>query len=211
MVSRCERGGVTGVTLPGVECITAALGASVHLQVRWRGEQLERLIDAAHASLQEATATLLGNGGWLVRPEASFNLYGDRGRVEILAFHPRANAALVVEVKSAIGDLQETIGRLDVKARIGLRLARTQGWTGAKHVVPCLVIADRRAARRIVDAHAALFRRYDLRGRAAGAWTRRPTHPAPAGLLWFADGQDSRGATITRANRAPKGPDSRPV
>lgn len=41
----------------------------------------------------------------------SFNHYGDRGRYDILAFHPPTGILLVVEVKTGIGDVQATLGR----------------------------------------------------------------------------------------------------
>ena len=208
LVSRVERGDLTGVTLGSVDHIAAALGGSVHLQLRWQGEQLDRLIDAAHAAIQQAVARFLTSLGWTVRVEVSFNHYGDRGRVDVLAFHPTLRILLVVEIKSALGDLQETVGRLDVKVRVGPVIARDLGWDGVVAVVPALVIGDSRLARRTVKSHAAFFERYRLRGRAAVAWIRRPVAPMPSGLLWFANGPDSRQATIRRGKRASKRPDS---
>ena len=74
---------------------------------------MDRLIDAGHALLQEKAAALVASNGWLVRSEVSFNHFGDRGRVDVLAFHPSARTLIVVEVKTAIGDLQETLGRIE--------------------------------------------------------------------------------------------------
>ena len=200
-VSRIERGGLRGVPVGVVERLADALGASIELTVRWQGEQMDRLIDAGHARLQEQAAVLLASNGWLVRSEVSFNHFGDRGRVDVLAFHPSARTLIVVEVKTAIGDLQETLGRVDVKARLGATLAAAAGWDVPQAVVPALVIADRRAARRTVAQHETLFTRYSIRGRAAVAWIRHPRGPAPAGLLWFANLPNSHGVSVTRGRR----------
>lgn len=100
-ISRVERGLVRGVPLGTIESVAAALGASVDLTVRWQGEQLDRLIDAAHAWLQQDAAASLTAANWTVRPEVSFNHFGDRGRVDLLAFHPGTGIVLVVEVKAA--------------------------------------------------------------------------------------------------------------
>jgi transcriptional regulator with XRE-family HTH domain len=200
-VSRIERGGLRGMPLGVIERLADALDASIELTLRWQGEQIDRLIDAGHALLQEQTAALLTSKGWLVRSEVSFNHYGDRGRVDVLALHPSAHTLIVVEVKTAIGDLQETLGRIDVKARLGATLAQAAGWELPQAVVPAIVIADRRAARRTVAQHDALFGRYALRGRAALAWIRHPRPPAPTGLLWFANLPNSHGASITRGRR----------
>lgn len=209
LVSRVERGDLAGVTVGSIDRVATAIGASVHLQVRWQGEQLDRLLDAAHAAIQQAVAQFLTMLGWTVRVEVSFNHYGDRGRVDVLAFHPTLRVLLVVEIKSALGDLQETVGRLDVKVRVGPVIARDLGWDGVVAIIPALVIGDSRLARRTIVSHAALFERYRLRGRAAVAWLRRPVAPMPSGLLWFANGPDSHQATISRGRRAPKRPYSR--
>jgi transcriptional regulator with XRE-family HTH domain len=200
-VSRIERGGLRGVPVGVIERLAEALDASIELTVRWQGEQMDRLIDAGHARLQEQAAALLASNGWLVRSEVSFNHFGDRGRVDVLAFHPSARTLIVVEVKTAIGDLQETLGRIEVKARLGATLAAAAGWNLPQDVVPALVIADRRAARRTVAQHETLFTRYSIRGRAAVAWIRHPRPPAPNGLLWFASLPNSHGASVTGGRR----------
>jgi transcriptional regulator with XRE-family HTH domain len=208
MVSRMERGDLHGMTLNSINRIAGALGASVHVQLRWQGEQLDRLMDAAHAAMQQSVAKQLTSFGWLVRVEVSFNHFGDRGRVDILAYHPILRVLLVTEIKSAVGDLQDTLGRLDVKVRLGRQLARDLGWTDVEVVVPGLVIGDSRLARRIVAGHAALFERYNLRGREALAWLRRPMPSGGTGLLWFANSPDSHEVTIRRGQRAPRRPNS---
>lgn len=209
LVSRAERGDLTGIPLRSIDRMAGALGASVHLQLRWQGEQLDRLMDSGHAAIQQSVAELLTSLAWTVRVEVSFNHYGDRGRVDVLAFHPILHILPVVEIKSALGDLQETLGRLDVKERIGRRLAHDLGWHEVRAVMPALVIGESRLARRTVASHDALFARYRLRGRAARAWLQHPTQSVPTGLLWFANRPDSHQATIRRGQQAPKRPDSR--
>jgi transcriptional regulator with XRE-family HTH domain len=203
-VSRMERGALAGMTIARVDQIATALGASVAVQVRWQGEQLDRLVDAAHAALQQEVAELLIGLGWLIRVEVSFNHNGDRGRVDLLAFYPLLRVLLVVEIKSGLGDMQDTLGRIDVKVRLGGVLAREVGWTDVSAVVPVLVIGDSRTARNLVAAHDALFARFDVRGRAALRWVRRPGAPWPAGLLWSANRQDSRPVTNVRVRRPSK-------
>jgi hypothetical protein len=181
--------------------LAEVLGASVEVTVRWEGEHLDRLIDARHAALQQQVAASLRDLGWLVRAEVSFNHYGDRGRVDVLALHPVLAMLLVVEVKTGIGDVQETLGRLDTKARLGRVLTASVGWNESRGVVPAFVIADARRARRTVAEHEALFRRYPVRGRSALSWLRRPRGPVPSGLLWWVKLPDSHGVTVRRARR----------
>lgn len=130
---------------------------------------------------------MLRDFGWTVRVEVSFNHYGDRGRVDVLAYHPPSACLVVGEVKTALGDLQDTVGRLDVKTRLGRRLARDAGWPEVRAVIPALILVESGTTRRIVAAHPSLFAQFALRGRDARSWIRSPNLPAPAGLLWFAN------------------------
>ena len=80
----------------------AALGGDVDVRIRWRGEHLDRLIDEAHAALVDALVGRLRRLGWIVEVEVSFAIWGERGSVDVLAFHPDFGAMLVVEVKSTV-------------------------------------------------------------------------------------------------------------
>ncbi len=55
-VSRIERGNVRVLSVDAVERIASALGATVDVTRRWDGEQLDRLVDAAHSWLEERVA-----------------------------------------------------------------------------------------------------------------------------------------------------------
>jgi transcriptional regulator with XRE-family HTH domain len=200
-VSRLERGELRGVPLGTLERVASELGASIDLTLRWEGEQLDRLIDAGHAWLGERTATQLASDGWLTRTEVSFNHYGDRGVVDILAFDPVTRVLLVIELKTAIGDIQATLGRLDVKARLGRSIGESVGWRDVRAIVPAFVLAGTVRNRRTLATHAASFGRYAMRGRAALAWVRRPSPSVPSGLLWFANVPDSHGVGVTRGRR----------
>jgi transcriptional regulator with XRE-family HTH domain len=208
VVSRIERGSVEGVTVRSLERVARALGFTLELRAAWRGAELDRLIDARHARLQELVARFLTEMGFSVRPEVSFSHYGDRGRVDVLALHPALRTLLVVEVKAEIADLQDTLGRLDVKARLGSVIAREAGWLNVTAVIPALVITDSRVARRTVAAHPTLFRRFTVRGRQATAWLHRPVDQ-PTGLLWFVKSPASRGVHTMPALRVRNRPDSR--
>jgi transcriptional regulator with XRE-family HTH domain len=201
VVSRIERGQLGSQSIRTVARVVGALDATAELVVRWHGEELDRLIDATHAAVVQMTVELLQSAGWATRVEVSFNHFGDRGRVDVLGFQTDRRILLVAEAKSALGDLQETNGRLDVKVRLGPMLASSVGWARPEVVVRALVIADTRTARRVVERHTGIFDTYSLRGRRALAWVREPTSPAPGGLLWFVHLPDSRGAGIARSAR----------
>lgn len=199
-VSRIERGEIASVPLRVLVRVCETLDATVALTVHWHGEEFNRLADAAHAAIVERCAAQLVAAGWDVRTEVSFSHFGERGRVDVAARHAATNTLVVAEIKSHVGDTQETTGRLDVKARLGSVIGAEAGWPPPDRVVPALVIGGSRTARRVVARHPAAFSRFTMRGRQALAWLRRPV-TAVSGLLWFVTVPDSHPASTTRVIR----------
>jgi hypothetical protein len=211
-VSRIERGALKSVAVGRLEGVATALGATLVIDVRWQGEQLDRLIDAGHAALEEAVAGRLQSCRWKTAVEVSFNHFGDRGRADVLGFHPASGTLMVVEVKTRIVDIQDLLGRLDVKVRLGPQLATSQGWPPPRRTLPAVVSADLRSARRIVAVHPQLFARFGVRGRAVLPWLMDPvSDPRGTGLLWFATLPDSRAVSVVRASRVRKRPNAHVV
>jgi hypothetical protein len=191
-VSRLENDKLEAIPLGKLDRCVDELGGYLRVDVAWRGEQLPRLIDARHAALQDRFVRILEAYGWQVRVEVSFNHYGDRGRIDILAYHPARRVLLVVEVKPDLGDVQDTLGRLDVKTRLALGIARELGWI-ATSAIPALVLEEGTSQRRQVEGHPGLFRRYVLVGRTARRWLRNKGDggPMPSGILLFLKPPDS--------------------
>jgi transcriptional regulator with XRE-family HTH domain len=173
VISRIERDLLDNVDCGIVQRAVEALGGYLRVDLAWQGERLARLLDRRHATLQEAFVRLLRLFGWQVRAEVSFNHYGDRGRIDVLAWHPFTGTLAVVEIKPEIGDLQDTVGRLDVKARLGKQIAADLGWV-AQRVVPILVLEDGTTPRRQVTKFKGILERFPLRGREARRWLRDP-------------------------------------
>jgi hypothetical protein len=181
--------------------IADALDARLVLDIQWRGAELDRLLDAHHAVLVELVGAFLRRHGWDVRVEVSFNHYGDRGRYDMLAFHRTTRLVLVIEVKTAFGDLQDTIGRLDVKMRVAASVVRPLGWRPAAFV-PVLVLAEDTSARRTVRDHPTLFARFTERGRSALTWIQSPDRPTvPTGVLVFRKVSNAKQAGVIRVRR----------
>lgn len=55
VISRIERGQLASQSIRTLARLVEALDATADLTVCWHGEQLDRLLDAAHAALVEAT------------------------------------------------------------------------------------------------------------------------------------------------------------
>lgn len=179
-MSRWESGALDKCSVEDLERWATALGAHVSVDLHVDGER--PLTDARHAQIQNWLAALLRSAGWIVEPEASFNVFGDRGRMDILAFHPVARVVLVVEIKTRIEDAQDLLGRLDVKKRVAPKLAAERGWSVVS-VAPAIFVLDGTTARRRIEEHTALFAPFSLRARAAMAWLRQPKQSARSGIL----------------------------
>ena len=200
-----ERGHLEGLTLGTIARLVSAVDASLVVEIRWQGADLDRLVDQRHAQLQELTARRLASAGWMAHVEVSFNYYGDRGSCDVVAWHPSTQTLLVVEVKSRLGNVQDTLHRLDVKARLGSIIANQLNWPKPASVARALVVADERTSRRVVAHHEALFASFATRGWAASRWLRRPG-PGGVSLLWFQSLADSDGVRVTATSRVRSGP-----
>jgi hypothetical protein len=75
--------------MPAFRRVAAALEIRAEISLTLPHGELERLLNAGHAGLHEALAHHLnGLPGWLHLPEVSFAIYGERGVIDILAYHP---------------------------------------------------------------------------------------------------------------------------
>ena len=198
-ISDIERGRAERYTLATVRAVLRVLDASASLDVRWHGRgDLDRLLDGDHARLESEWARRHHGAGWQVWNEASYSIYGERGRIDQLAFHPESGILEVSECKTGLWDTQETLGLLDAKVRLGPRVAAERGWR-AKWVVGALIFLEGRTVRRRVAEHEALFAGYSVRGRAVEAWVQHP-HPVD-GLLSFVSLPNSNQTGLRRAGQ----------
>lgn len=157
VIGRIDRGRADRVAVHTLVRVAAELGARVDVRLLWQGEGLDRLLDARHADLVERVVAILTMDGWEVTTEASFNLRGERGSIDVLGFHALTGSLLVVEVKSVVPDLQALLAGMDRKGRLARDVARERSWA-VTSVTRLLVLPDDRTARRRVESHAATFR-----------------------------------------------------
>ena len=199
-VSDIERGRIGRYTLDTTRRVLGALHGSASLDVMWGGRgDLDRLLDADHAQLVRAWADRHVRAGWEVWSEASYSVYGERGRIDLLSYHAPTGTLEVAECKSGIWNVQDLLGGIDVKMRLAPRIAAERGWQ-ARRVVAALVVAEGRTARRRVEEHESLFRHLDVRGRSALAFVRDPQRPV-GGLLVFVPLSRTNQAGLRRAGQ----------
>ena len=183
-ISNVERGRAGQMSIEELARVAGVLGAELDVRIWWHGEQLDRLLDSAHADLTDAFVRLLERRGWRTAPEVTFAIYGDRGSVDVLAFHEPTATVLVVEIKTVVPDIQAMLASLDRKSRRAIEISRHRGWE-ARTVGRILVIADGSTNRdRVARVDASLRAAFPDRGQRVRDWLRRPDGPVSA-LLFF--------------------------
>ena len=183
-VSMIERGHLDSLTVHTVRTIAAAVGIDLPFAPRGRGAQIDQLIDEEHSAMVDLVVGRLTSDGWEAMIEFSFNEYGDRGAVDVLAWRPETRTLLIVETKSRLANLGDACRALDVKARKVPQLAATaRGWRAA-NVGVLLVMQECSRERAAVARRRATFdcafpaRNLDVR-----EWLHRPDRPLRG--LWF--------------------------
>ena len=180
LVSRIERGHLGTVSLEVIRRVAAALEMRLDLTPRWRGGDLDRVLTARHAALSAWAVTELQARGWVVRPEVTFSIWGERGSVDLLAWHPGRRALLVVEVKTELVDPHALLGQVDRYRRLAPDLAASEGRKPA-HVSVWVVLEESPTNRRRLAQHRSLIRAaMPADGRNMNRWAHDPASPIRA-------------------------------
>ena len=181
VVMRIEHGRLASIPVGKLRAVADALDARIDAVVRWQGGDLPRLLSARHSRMHEVMARFFaGMPGWVAEPEVSFSIFGERGVIDILAWHPTRRILLVIELKTEVVDVNELLGTLDRKRRLGLEIARARGWR-PEAVATWLVVAPSRTNRRALADHAAVLRsKLPADARASRTWLRDPQGPIHA-------------------------------
>jgi len=200
-VARIERGQLRGITLERLRRVLEALNVRLDLIARWNAGDLDRLLNARHSAMHEAVAAVFGElVDWNIAPEVSFSIYGERGIIDMLAWHARTRSLLVVEMKTEIVDVNELMGKADQRRRLATKVAADRGWD-ATTVAVWVVVADSRTNRRRLAAHRTVLRAaFPVDGRSVPSWLRTPSRPLAA-LSFLTNGQHMRARSSLAATK----------
>jgi transcriptional regulator with XRE-family HTH domain len=182
-VSKVERGRLAAVSLEALARVAATLEADLDVRIRWRGEHLDRLLDAGHARLVSVVAGRLSRRGWEVAVEVTFSIWGERGSFDILAFHPSSGSLLAVEVKTVVPDFQAMMAALDRKARLAPGVAAEREWHATRSSRLLVIEAGSTARDRMRRLDAAAIAALPHRGTKVRTWLENPSGPL-AGVLF---------------------------
>jgi transcriptional regulator with XRE-family HTH domain len=155
-VAKVEAGRLGTMRVSSIRAIVTAFGLSYDPDVRGLGASQDRLLDQRHATLLGWCATWLSTLAWLVRAEIPYSEWGERGSIDLLAWHAPSASLLVVEIKTELASLEAKLRKLDEKVRLATTIVRPFGWHPAS-VSRLLVLPADRTQRRRVLAHAAVL------------------------------------------------------
>lgn len=175
VVARIERGDLAGVRLGQLLAVAGSLQADLDVSLRWNGTEMDRLLNAGHSAMHEVVAARLLAAGWEAVPERSFSIWGERGVIDVVAWHAPTRALLVVELKTEIVDVQRLIGTVDRYRRLAPEVVKDLGWRPDR-VGVWVAVADGATNRRRLAEHATVLRAaFPTDGRTVPGWLHTPT------------------------------------
>jgi transcriptional regulator with XRE-family HTH domain len=174
-MSLLGRGHFNAVQVRTVRSVFSGVEAGIEWEIRWRGGALDRLLDERHAELVGPIGDLLASDGWEVIRSSPNNVFGERGSIDLVAWHSSTATLLIVEVKTEVTSIEATIRKHDEKVRLGPEVAANRlGWR-PRSVARLLVLPETRTARRQVERADPILRRaYPTLGWAMRRWIHAP-------------------------------------
>jgi transcriptional regulator with XRE-family HTH domain len=197
--SDIERGKIERVALRRLRRVASVLEVRLVLEPRWRGAALDRVLSSRHAAMTETVTRMLIESGWEVRPEVSFNHFGERGVVDIAAWRPEQRALLLVELKTELVNPNDLLAVTDRRRRLAETIVAPFGWRPIVVGQWVVIAASRTNQRRLAEHRAALRAAFPADGRSVDGWLAKPERPISA--LWFLPHFD---ATSVRRRLAPR-------
>ena len=201
-ISRIERGHPGTLSLDTIRAVSSALDIRVELTARWRAGDLDRLVNAKHSALHDLVAEMFHDElpAWILAPEVSFAVYGERGVIDIVAWHPGRRALLIIELKTDISDVNELVGTFDRKRRLGRQVVQSErGWDPLT-VSGWVIVAPGRTNRARIAAHGAMLRAaFPMDGRGIRSWLGDPVGSVSALSIW--PGAATGGRTLAPVRR----------
>jgi len=195
-VWRAERGHLPEMTLAAIRQLAAALEIRVELLPRGRGADLDRLLNARHSVLHESVVRAIAHDfpAWEMASEVSFAIWGERGVIDLLLWHPGQRALLIIEFKTELVDIGDLLGTMDRRMRLAREIAQQRGWFPNTVSAWIIVAESRTNERRIAEHRTVLRNAYPAGARQMRRWLSDPIEPIAALSLW---------AEMTRGSAAP--------
>lgn len=192
--SEIEHGLIGKVPLDKLRRVAAVLEVRLRLEPSWRGAGIDIVLSTRHSGMAERVTRLLLDAGWEVRPEVSFSHFGERGVVDLVAWHAGTRTLLLIELKTELADVDNLLVVTDRRRRLAAKIAEPFGWQ-PRFVAQWVVLAESRTNERRLAAHRSRLRAaFPSDGRSVPGWLANPRGALSA--LSFLP--DSTGSSVRR-------------
>jgi transcriptional regulator with XRE-family HTH domain len=202
-ISRVEHGHLGAISIARLRAIAGVLEVRLDIVPSWRGGEVARVVNERHSRMHELFAAHLTLApGWAFATEVTFSRFGERGVIDILAWHAARRVVLVVELTTEIPDPAGLIAQVDRYRRLAPEIARDRGWIPVE-VAAWVLVAESDMNRRQLARHKVMLRNaFPLDGRALRRWLGNPAREgagAANGLAFLANA----GASIANRRLGP--------
>ena len=204
VVSRLEQGLIPEMTLRVLRQVAAALEIRLEILPRGRGAVLDRLLSERHSSLHESVAKTLAHDfpEWVMASEVSFSIWGERGVIDLILWHPEHRALLIIEFKTELVDVGYLLSTMDRRRRLAAKIVKSRGWYPQIVSTWVVLAGSRTNARRLAEHRTVLRNAFPAGLREIRRWLRDPVGPVAALSLWEEPGRKVAPTRRVRARRA---------
>ncbi len=185
-VWRVEHGRFDEMTVGSVRRICETLEITLDWLPRGRGSDLDRVINQRHSALHESVASELQrrHPAWEQAHEVSFNVWGERGVIDLLLWHPARNALVVIELKTELVDLGDLLATMDRRRRLAPEIVAGRGWRPSTIGTWVIVARSRTNERRLGEHRAILGGAFPDGLESIRRWLRDPGGVVNALSMW---------------------------
>jgi transcriptional regulator with XRE-family HTH domain len=206
-VSRIERGQLASLPLDRLRVLAGVLDIRLGVVAHWRGGEASRVVNERHSRMHELVAArLTGLPEWTFAPEVTYSLMGERGVIDVLAWHAPSRTLLVLELKTEITDPAGLVAQVDRYSRLAVRVARDRAWHPLR-IGTWVLVAESDLNRRRLARHRTMLRNaFPLDGRFLRGWLRDPAAKSAGGGALRGGGGGGGGphAGVPHAGSAPE-------
>jgi transcriptional regulator with XRE-family HTH domain len=204
-VSRIERGQLASLPLDRLRVLAGVLDIRLGVVAHWRGGEASRVVNERHSRMHELVAArLAGLPEWTFASEVTYSLMGERGVIDILAWHAPSRTLLVLELKTEITDPAGLVAQVDRYSRLAVRVARDRAWHPLR-IGTWVLVAESDLNRRRLARHRTMLRNaFPLDGRFLRGWLRDPAAKSAGGGGLRGGGGGGGGGGGPHAGSAPE-------
>jgi hypothetical protein len=174
------------MTLAVLRRVAAALEIRLELLPRGQGADLDRLLSARHSALHESVAKALAHDfpDWVMASEVSFSIWGERGVIDLVLWHPERRALLIIEFKTEFVDVGDLLSTMDRRRRLASQIVKARGWYPRTVSTWVIVARSRTNDRRLAEHRTVLRSAFPAGLHDVRRWLREPIGSIDALSMW---------------------------